>query len=134
MGSYQIWPCHVTQAENLSFPYLKSYCPLNSRKSHHISRFCCIPNGSYKEDNLKDGRICLPPKCGIGLRCETLYIADYEYVNISNFTVLDIKLWLEEDSSLDIDQAGGGGGGGHCATPTLCNPYSFFALLCQSGF
>ena len=32
MGSYQIWPCHVTQAENLSFPYLKSYCPLNFRK------------------------------------------------------------------------------------------------------
>ena len=32
MGSYQIWPCHVTQAENLSFPYLKSSCPLNFRK------------------------------------------------------------------------------------------------------
>ena len=29
MGSYQIWPSHVTQAKNLSFPYLKSYCPLN---------------------------------------------------------------------------------------------------------
>ena len=26
------------------------------------------------------------------LRCETLYIADYEYVNISGFDVLDIKL------------------------------------------
>ena len=24
MGSYQIWPYHVTHAENLSFPYLKS--------------------------------------------------------------------------------------------------------------
>ena len=24
--------CHVTQAKNLSFPYLKSYCPLNFRK------------------------------------------------------------------------------------------------------
>ena len=67
MGSYQIWPCHVTQAENLSFPYLKSYCPLNFRKSHQISWFCYIPNGSYKEDNLKEGRICPPPKCGIGL-------------------------------------------------------------------
>ena len=31
------------------------------------------------------------------LRCETLYISDYEYVNISSFTVLGIKLWLEED-------------------------------------
>ena len=61
MGSYQIWPCHVTQAENLSFPYLKSYCPLNVRKSHQISWFCCIPDGSYKEDNLKEGRICPPP-------------------------------------------------------------------------
>ena len=61
MVSSQIWPCHVTQAKNLSFPYLKSYCPLNFRKSHQISWFCCIPNGSYKEDNLKEGRICLPP-------------------------------------------------------------------------
>ena len=61
MGSYQIWPCHMTQAKNLSFPYLKSYCSLNFRKSHQISWFCCIPNGSYKEDNLKEGRICPPP-------------------------------------------------------------------------
>ena len=34
------------------------------------------------------------------LRCETLYIVDYKYVNIFNFAVLDIKLWLEED---DLD-------------------------------
>ena len=72
MDSYQIWPCHVTQAKNWSFLYLKSYCPLNFRKSHQISGFCCIPNGNYKEDNLKEGRICsLPPpsptQCGIGL-------------------------------------------------------------------
>ena len=32
MNSSQIWPYHVTQAENLSFSCLKSYCPLNSRK------------------------------------------------------------------------------------------------------
>ena len=31
------------------------------------------------------------------LRSETLCIADYEYVNISSFAVLDIKLWVEED-------------------------------------
>ena len=67
MGRYQIWPCHVTHVENLSFPYLKSYCPLNFRKSHQILWFCCIPNGSYKEDNLKEDRICPPPPCGIGL-------------------------------------------------------------------
>ena len=36
MGSYQIWPCHVTQAKNLSFLCLKSYCPLNFRK---VTRF-----------------------------------------------------------------------------------------------
>ena len=66
MGSYQIWPCHVTQAKDLSFPYIKSHCPLNFRKSHQISWFSCIPNGSYKEDNLKEGRIC--PPSGIGLR------------------------------------------------------------------
>ena len=31
------------------------------RKSHQISWFFCIPNGSYKEDNLKAGRICPSP-------------------------------------------------------------------------
>ena len=60
MGSYQIWPYHVTQAENLSFSYLKSHCPLNFRKSHQIPWFCCIPNGGYKKDNVKMGRICPP--------------------------------------------------------------------------
>ena len=35
------------------------------------------------------------------LRCETLYIADYEYINITSFAVLDIKLWLEKDSDLN---------------------------------
>ena len=35
------------------------------------------------------------------LRCETLYIGDYEYVRISNFAVLGIKLWLEEDGDLN---------------------------------
>ena len=34
------------------------------------------------------------------LRRETLYIGDYEYVNISSFAVLGIKLWLEEDGDL----------------------------------
>ena len=60
----------MAQAKNLSFPYLKSYCPLKFRKSHKISWFCCIPNGSYKEDNVKEGRIPPPPppQCGIGLK------------------------------------------------------------------
>ena len=35
------------------------------------------------------------------LRCETLYIGDYEYVNITSFAVLGIKLWLEEDGDLN---------------------------------
>ena len=61
MGSCQIWPCHVTQAKNLSFPYLKSYCPLNFRKIHQISWYCCIPNGSYEEDNLKESKSVPPP-------------------------------------------------------------------------
>ena len=34
------------------------------------------------------------------LRCETRYIGDYEYVNISSFAVLGIKLWLDEDGDL----------------------------------
>ena len=35
------------------------------------------------------------------LRCETLFIGDYEYVNISSFAVLGMKLWLEEDGDFD---------------------------------
>ena len=33
------------------------------------------------------------------LRSGTLYIGDYEYVNISSFAVMGIKLSLEEDSA-----------------------------------
>ena len=36
------------------------------------------------------------------LKCGTLYIADCEYKNITSFAVLDIKLWLEEDSDFNI--------------------------------
>ena len=39
------------------------------------------------------------------LRCETLYIANYEYVNISRFAVLDIELWLEEDGELHTNHS-----------------------------
>ena len=35
------------------------------------------------------------------LRCETLHIGDYEYVNICSFSVLGIKPWLEEDGDLN---------------------------------
>ena len=35
------------------------------------------------------------------LRCETLYVGNYEYVNISGFAVLGVKLWLEEDGDLN---------------------------------
>ena len=34
-------------------------------------------------------------------RCETLYIGNYKYANISSFAVLGIKLWLEEDDDLN---------------------------------
>ena len=34
------------------------------------------------------------------LSCETLYISDYEYVNISTFALSDIKLWPGEDFRL----------------------------------
>ena len=30
-------------------------------------------------------------------------IAHYEYVNISSFAALDIKLWVEEDSELNTN-------------------------------
>ena len=73
----------MTQAKNLSFLYLilKSYCPLNFRKSHQISWFCwcCIPDGSHKEDNLKEGRICQPPPsppCGTGFRSNSGHFRD----------------------------------------------------------
>ena len=32
-----------------------------------------------------------------------LYIANYEYVTISSFAVLSIKLWLEADGDLHTD-------------------------------
>ena len=35
------------------------------------------------------------------LKCETMYIGDYEYVKISSFAVLVIKLWLEEYGDLN---------------------------------
>ena len=35
------------------------------------------------------------------LKCETLNIGNYEYVNISSFAVLGIKLWVEEDGDLN---------------------------------
>ena len=35
------------------------------------------------------------------LRCETLYIGNYEYVNISSSAVLGKKLWLGEDGDLN---------------------------------
>ena len=35
------------------------------------------------------------------LRYETLYIGNYEYVNISRFSALAINLWLEEDDGLN---------------------------------
>ena len=35
------------------------------------------------------------------LRCAILYIGDYEFVNISSFAVLGIKLWLEEDGDVN---------------------------------
>ena len=35
------------------------------------------------------------------LRYETLYVGNYEYVNISSFSALGINLWLEEDGALN---------------------------------
>ena len=55
--SFQIWSYNVTEGKNLSFLYSKSYSPLNIRRSHQILWFCCIPNRSYREDNLRTGRI-----------------------------------------------------------------------------
>ena len=49
----KIWLYDVTQVENLSFSYSKSYSPISFGKSHQILWFCCTQNGSYKEDNLK---------------------------------------------------------------------------------
>ena len=94
------WTLHVTQAKNLSFPYLKSYCPLNFRKSHQISWLCCIPYGSYKEDNLKEGRI----PCGIGFNFELGSDCFQKYCRFLLVTRLDLTLlglgeggWPPED-------------------------------------
>ena len=55
MSSCQIWPCHVTQTKDLSFLYLKSYCPLNFRKRLQMWGFC------------EGGQNLPPPPRGIGL-------------------------------------------------------------------
>ena len=36
-------------------------------------------------------------------RRKTLYIADYEYTNITGFAVLDIKLYIKMEEDLDTD-------------------------------
>ena len=36
-------------------------------------------------------------------RFETRYIADYENISISSFSLLDIKQWLKEASKSDTD-------------------------------
>ena len=62
MGTYQIWSYHVTQGENLSFLCIEFHCPLNVRKCRQFLLLCFIPNGSngsYEEDNLREGRIGL---------------------------------------------------------------------------
>ena len=50
INSYQIhvWSYHVTQAENVSFSYFKSYPPLNIGTIRTILWFYWIPNGGYK--------------------------------------------------------------------------------------
>ena len=37
------------------------------------------------------------------LKCEPQYVGDYEYVNISSFSVLDKELRVEEDGDLHTD-------------------------------
>ena len=54
------------------------------------------PNGPKKSRFSPKG-LTTPKK----MRYDTLYISDYEYVNISSFAVLGIKLWLEEDGDLN---------------------------------
>ena len=39
------------------------------------------------------------------LRCETLYIGDHEYLNISSFAVLGIKLWPDDDDDDDLNRS-----------------------------
>ena len=58
LHAHQICSLYVTQAKNLSFSYSKCYSPLNSRNTHQSLWFCCTPNQTYEENNLKEGRIC----------------------------------------------------------------------------
>ena len=52
-------------------------------------------------NGLKKSRFSQETDSSKNLRCETLYIGDYEYVNVSSFAVLGIKLWLEEDGDFN---------------------------------
>ena len=56
------------------------YLWISNPKGPKISRFLQEVKG--QTDDFKN------------LSCETLYISDYEYVNISTFALSDIKLWL----------------------------------------
>ena len=55
-----------------------------------------IPNGQKKSRFFS-----LTTNNSKTLRCETLYVGNYEYVNISSFVVLGIKLWLKKDGDLN---------------------------------
>ena len=55
-------------------------------KSQRTKKFQVFPQGTDDSKNL---------------RCETLYTGDHEYVNISSFAVLGIKLWPEDDDDLN---------------------------------
>ena len=55
-------------------------------KSQRTKKIEVFPQGTHDSKNL---------------RRETLYIGNYEYVNISSFAVLGIKLWLKEDGDLN---------------------------------
>ena len=75
----------------LSRAWFGGFCDQNSFESQ-IARGKKVKAFSQGTDDSKN------------LKRETLYIVKGNYVNISSFAVLDIKLWLEKDSELDTDR------------------------------
>ena len=58
--------------------------------------FICIENLEYSENKSKlTEHTYIHRLSNTNLRCETLYISSYEYVNICTFAGLDIKLLLQ---------------------------------------
>ena len=92
---------------NLIMDFYKYYVDFESKKLTSAHSFLLLGRWSFcfSSQHVRGNEVVMVFSQGTddskNLRCETLYIGNYKYVNISSFAVLGIKLWLEEDSDLN---------------------------------